>query len=90
MLKIEQKDNIYEVVVESNNKVIGYFIQDVDGYYYFAPNGYNEGGVWSDYILLEIGTKLKAINKPWDDQINEYFKKDQNQNTFNWQNGVFY
>jgi len=82
MLKIEQKDNIYEVVVESNNKVIGYFIQDVDGYYYFAPNGYNEGGVWSDYILLEIGTKLKAINKPWNDQINEYFKEEEQQNRY--------
>jgi hypothetical protein len=82
MLKIEQKDNIYEVVVESNNKIIGHFILDVDGYYYFAPNGLNEGGVWSDYILLEIGTKLKAINKPWNNQINEYFKEEEQQNRY--------
>jgi len=80
MLKVIQKDNLYEVKVESNNKVIGHFILDVDGYYYFAPNGLNEGCVWSDYVLLEICTKLKDINKPWSDQINEYFKKDQNQN----------
>ena len=80
MLKVIQKDNLYEVKVESNNEVIGHFILDVDGYYYFVPNGLNEGGVWSDYVLLEIGTKLKEINKPWNYQINEYFKKDQNQN----------
>ena len=75
MLKTIKQDNTYEVRVESNNKLIGHFIMSDDGYYHFAPY-ISDGALWSDYILLEIGTKLKAVNKPWDDQINDYFEKD--------------
>jgi len=82
MLKIEQKDNIYEVVVESNNKLIGNFIQSDDGYYYFAPYGINDGALWADYTLLEIGRQLRIINKPWNDQINECFKEEEQQNRY--------
>jgi hypothetical protein len=73
MLKIKQSENVYEVRVESNNKLIGNFIQSDDGFYYFATYG-NDGGLWSDYVLLEIGRQLRIINKPWSDKINEYFQ----------------
>lgn len=69
ILKTIKQDNTYEVRVESSNKLIGHFILDDDGYYSF---GMSDGsGLWSDYVLLELGTKLKELNKPWNDQINE-------------------
>lgn len=61
MLKTIKQDNIYEVRVESNNKLIGHFIPEVDGSYYFAPYESN-GGLWSEFALLAIGNKLKSIN----------------------------
>jgi hypothetical protein len=74
MLKLEQRENVYEVRVESNNKLIGNFIPSDDGFYYFAPYGINDGALWADYTLLEIGRQLRIINKPWSDKINEYFE----------------
>jgi len=53
-------------------KLIGYFIPEVDGFFYFSPEQYNSG-VWSDYALLEIGNKLKEINQPWVDKLNREF-----------------
>ena len=85
MLKIEQNEtvkSIYDVKVESNNKHIGHFIQSDDGFYYFAPYNYIEGGLWSDHTLLEIGRQLRIINKPWSDKINEYFENDKQQNRY--------
>ena len=75
MLTVIQIDNHYEVQVESSNKLVGRFIQDVDGFFYFAQEeGSEGGGLWSDYSLLEIGTKLAEINRPWREHINAYFK----------------
>jgi hypothetical protein len=46
-----------------------------DGFFYFAQEeGSEGGGLWSDYSLLEIGTKLAEINRPWREHINAYFK----------------
>jgi hypothetical protein len=77
MLTVIQIENHYEVRVESSNKLVGHFIQDVDGFFYFAQEeGSEGGGLWSDYSLLEIGTKLKEINRPWREQLNIYFKNE--------------
>lgn len=81
MLKTIKIDNLYEVRVESNNKLIGHFILSDDGYYQFAPYDI-DGGLWSDYVLLEVANKLKAINKPWDDEINDYFEKERQKNSY--------
>ena len=76
MLKLNKiNESYYEVLVISNNNLVGNFIQDVDGFFYFSSTG--EGGLWSDYFLLEIGTKLKELNKPWSDHIDEYFTSEQ-------------
>lgn len=64
---------VYNVIVISNNKCIGTFERDVDGYYNFWSDG---DGSWSDYTLIELGTKLKELNKDWNEQIHEYFKKE--------------
>lgn len=60
----------YNVLWE-NGKHLGYFRLDVDGYYYFEelPNG----GYWSAHSLRHIANKLDEINKPYDDEVNQYF-----------------
>lgn len=69
MLKITKNENLYEIRVETSNKLIGHFIPSDDGFYYFADNGCQNGGLWSDYVLIEIGNKLKEINEPWMEQL---------------------
>ncbi len=73
MLKINKiSDSNYEVLVKSNNKLIGNFYLEVDGFFYFAENEHNgSNGLWSDYALLEIGNKLKELNKPWVEKLEE-------------------
>lgn len=78
MIKLIQTENSYEVRVESSNKLIGHFIQDVDGFFYFAVNEPKNGGLWSDYTLLEIGSKLKEINRPWLEIIEADFLRRKN------------
>ena len=38
ILQIKKIDPIYEVRVESSKKLIGYFIPEVDGFFYFPQN----------------------------------------------------
>jgi hypothetical protein len=73
MLNIVKIDNYYEVRAKSNDKLIGKYIPDVDGFFYFLPES-NNGGLWSDYTLIEIGNHLKEINQPWTDHLKEMFK----------------
>jgi len=66
---------------ETNHKVlfgerlIGYFIMDIDGFYYFdyitTPNG-----LWTSYSLRVVADLLEEMNKPYEDKIKEYFKNN--------------
>jgi hypothetical protein len=47
-----------------------------DGYYNFWPLE-TITGYYSGDMLLELGNKLNEINKPWNDNITEYFNKQQ-------------
>jgi hypothetical protein len=76
-----EKKLITEPINDHHHKVlfgerlIGYFIMDVDGYYYFdyvtTPNG-----LWTSYSLRMIADLLEEMNKPHDDKIKEYFKNE--------------
>ena len=54
-------------------RLIGYFIMDVDGYYYFdyvtTPNG-----LWTSYSLRMVADLLEEMNRPHEENIKEYFK----------------
>jgi len=76
MLKyIKTESFTYEVRVESSDLLIGQFIMSDDGFYYFLPGTTQDGGLWSDYTLIAIGTKLKELNQPWAYQINTELSK---------------
>jgi len=58
--------------VKGSNKYIGYAYMEVDGYYVFVFSEPCDGS-WSDYALLEIGMKLKELNKEWDEKVKSEF-----------------
>lgn len=73
---IKQDNGSFKILF--NNRVnIGEFYQEMDGYYVYEPNRDKISGYWPEWMLLELGGKLKELNKPWDDQITEYFDKEE-------------
>ena len=55
----------------TNGVLMGEAIQDVDGYFKFFPE--HRGGYWDEDTLQYVLNKLKELNKPWDDHLNEVF-----------------
>ena len=62
----ELKSHILEKI--ENNKE---FVQDVDGFYYWWPEGLN--GYLTPHALRWIADELDRRNKNWEDHIMEYF-----------------
>jgi hypothetical protein len=69
-----------EIINDANQKVlfgnrlIGYLIMDIDGYYYFDYTT-QANGFWTSHSLRMIADLLDEVNKSHDDNINEYFSK---------------
>ena len=55
-----------------NGVYVGEFYREVSGHYVYDPDR-TKGGYWSEGMLIEIAEELQRLNKPWDDQINQYF-----------------
>ena len=73
-LTLEPAINEVNHRVMFNNRIIGYFIMDLDGYYYFDYDT-DTNGLWTSHSLRMVADLLEEINKPHDDKINEYFKQ---------------
>lgn len=54
-------------MIESN------ILQDVDGFFYWAPEPGN-GGLISSWFLREIADILDKKNAAWQQQLSEYFE----------------
>lgn len=61
------------VQAELKEKILKDVYMEVDGYYVFDSGK----GSLTEYHLLCIIEVLKELNKPWDDQINAYFKQQE-------------
>ena len=66
---IKQSNNTQEV--RFNNKILGHFIMQEDGYYLFFSLD-NFGG-WDGYSLKQIANKLDGVNNTFDKEIDLYF-----------------
>jgi hypothetical protein len=78
LLTIDKEQNgTMDVRAASNGKLLGCFMVSEDGYYNFWPLE-NITGYYSSDVLIELGYRLKEINQWWEDNINEYFKQEQN------------
>jgi len=60
---IEIEPNVKEIVI--NNKSVGEFIRDVDGYFYYWPNPSLKGS-WNSNALKLIADELDNINKDYE------------------------
>ena len=70
---LKQDNDTYKVYY-FNGVYMGDFYKEIDGYYVWETvlkSGYIPGP-----LLLILGNKLEELNKPWDDEINEYFDKE--------------
>ena len=63
---INTDKGVYELLI--NNKSIGEYILDVDGYYYYWPNPSLKGS-WNSNALNIISEQLDLLNKKWEDQV---------------------
>lgn len=73
-MRVEKLNKSYRLFSD-NGKEIGSFQLDVNGYYYFYTDEETSGG-WESYSLREIADELDRINKPYEDSIEEYFRKE--------------
>jgi len=55
---------------EYSTKIIGEFIKDVDGFFYFFLNDYNGGSISAE-ALGELSNKLIEMNREWNNYISE-------------------
>lgn len=60
---IEIEPHVKEIVI--NNKSVGEFIRDVDGYFYYWPNPSLKGS-WNSNALKLIADELDNINKGYE------------------------
>lgn len=66
---IEIEPHVKEIVI--NNKSVGEFIRDVDGYFYYWPNPSLKGS-WNSNALRLIADKLDDVNMELDNKLKIY------------------
>ena len=59
-------NGVYDVML--GDRKIGEMFMEVDGFYVFAEEPFMKG-YWDEWILLELGNKLKELNTEWEAQI---------------------
>jgi len=47
-----------------------------DGFYYFFPTKEFHGGYWPTWVLQSIVNKIKELDEPYEQSINEYFNEN--------------
>lgn len=74
-MKLEKGLRESYIVRTDNDKKLGYFVLENDGSYYYKESE-TLTGYWTSQTLKEIATLLDEVNKPFDDEVNDYFRKD--------------
>ena len=74
MLKLTetQKNQTYEISLESNGIVVGSFVK-IDGFFYYCPSKERFGGYYSEEFLKTLSNELEKLNYPINKSIDEYF-----------------
>jgi hypothetical protein len=73
-MKLKKLNDSYLLLTETD-KELGSFQLDSDGSYYFWENS-KLTGCWTGNNLRDIADKLDEVNRPFDEQVKEYFKNE--------------
>lgn len=74
ILKYKKVNKHHYLAQTKSGKVIGEFVEDADGLFYFFLIDYN-GGAFTSELLDEVSNKLDKLNYSWNNKINKYFSK---------------
>lgn len=70
-LVINQIDPARHSVSTSAGKLLGDFLRDVDGYFYWWP--IDRAGCWPAFMLRDLANRLDALNADWDTELDAFF-----------------
>ena len=75
MLKLTetQKNQTYEISLESNGIVVGSFVK-IDGFFYYYPPKEKFWGVYSEEFLKSLSNEIEKLNYPINKSVDEYFE----------------
>ena len=76
-MKLEVKEinkGLYKIYAP-NNQRLGNFELDIDGSFYFWQNE-KSTSFWTAWVLRAIADELDLLNKPFDKELELYFKAD--------------
>jgi hypothetical protein len=76
-----QTNSRYEISLRSTGKILGYYLLDVDRYYYYCNESTNLRGWWSQETLQALADGLKTLNIILDEQVTNYFNNEKTNNT---------
>lgn len=71
-LFLTQEFDYKHVLRNRAGTIIGEFLKDNDGFFYYFPISEN-GGSYSESFLNYLLQTLIELNKPWNEEIKEYF-----------------
>lgn len=74
-IKLEKVSKFVYKAFTPNNKYLGTFELDVDGFWHFWNTDYIAGS-WSSHSLRAVADKLDEINKPFEKELELYFGKE--------------
>ena len=76
--KVERFESyqVFYPTYPENKVFLGTFDLDHDGFYYYWPEKDNDGA-WSYHTLSLIVEALKELNRPFEENIAEYFKQQE-------------
>jgi hypothetical protein len=76
LLITKQTNSRYEVSLKSSGKILGYYLLNADGYYYYCNDPTNLRGWWSQDTLYALAEGLKALNAELDEHLTNYFNNE--------------
>ena len=69
-------DDTYKV--KCNDKNLGEFYQEIDGFFHYVPE--TKYVCYSEQFLQALLFELQKLNEPWEEHIREYFENEHKNN----------
>lgn len=63
---LKVNENMYNINVRSNGKLVGTLVKGADGIFYFSDSN-RDGAYWPGHILAEVVDQLDVLNEQEDD-----------------------